>query len=351
MKSTNALSGNGMRLPFFSVIIPMYNVGGLVRDCLQSVYMQDMAEDELEVIVVNDNSNDDSAIHASEVSEGHPNTTIISHHENKRPGGARNTALRIAKGEYVVFLDADDYWRYTNTLSAIKHVIEATGADVIDNNITSHVDYTSTLSPQRYEPAVEYKRITCEDLLRRKDFQLSPWNAAYRRDAILEHEVWFGECVQYEDVDWRMRMIYWAGTIVRISFPYYCYRKNPQSILNNPSPRLMHDAIACYKRLYAFASGDISQDMKRYLCTWIVNNVTSFPMLSRIYPLRESRKAVTALAEAGLLSRGAYMSVCPGFMASRRQVISLWILKCMPCLLLLPYRMAMLGKNIIRRRR
>lgn len=44
-----------MRLPFFSVIIPMYNVGGLVRDCLQSVYMQDMAEDELEVIVVNDN--------------------------------------------------------------------------------------------------------------------------------------------------------------------------------------------------------------------------------------------------------------------------------------------------------
>lgn len=120
-----------MRLPFFSVIIPMYNVGGLVRDCLQSVYMQDMAEDELEVIVVNDNSTDDSAIHASEVSEGHPNTTIISHHENKRPGGARNTALRIAKGEYVVFLDADDYWRYTNTLSAIKHVIEATGADVI----------------------------------------------------------------------------------------------------------------------------------------------------------------------------------------------------------------------------
>ena len=167
----------------------MYNVGGLVRDCLQSVYMQDMAEDELEVIVVNDNSNDDSAIHAIEASEGHPNTTIISHHENKRPGGARNTALRIAKGEYVVFLDADDYWRYTNTLSAIKHVIEATGADVIDNNITSHVDYTSTLSPQRYEPAVEYKRITRDDLLRREDFQLSPWNAAYRRDAILEHEV------------------------------------------------------------------------------------------------------------------------------------------------------------------
>ena len=109
MKRSNALCGNGIRLPFFSVIIPMYNVGGLVRDCLQSVYMQDVAEDELEVIVVNDNSTDDSVIHASEAAKCHPNTTIINHKENKRPGGARNTALHIAKGEYVVFLDADNY--------------------------------------------------------------------------------------------------------------------------------------------------------------------------------------------------------------------------------------------------
>ena len=351
MKRSNALCGNGIRLPFFSVIIPMYNVGGLVRDCLQSVYMQDVAEDELEVIVVNDNSTDDSVIHASEAAKCHPNTTIINHKENKRPGGARNTALHIAKGEYVVFLDADDYWRYTNTLSTLKRVIEATGADVIDNNVNAYVDYDSVLSPQRYESAVDYKKITREELLGSEDFQLGPWNAAYRRDTILEHGVWFGEFVQYEDVDWRMRIVYWAGSIVRVSFPYYCYRKNPKSILNNPSPRLMHDAVACYKRLYAFALGDINQEMKRYLCTWIVNNVTSFPMLSRIYPLSESRKAVMALAESGLLSRGSYLSLCSGFMVSRRQVVSLWILKGMPYLLLLPYRMAKLGKNIICSRR
>ncbi|MGM9714211.1 MAG: glycosyltransferase family 2 protein, partial [Prevotella sp.] len=306
MESFDALPKNGAGAPFFTVIIPMYNVGSLVAECLRSVYMQDIAEEDYEIIIVDDCSTDSSRDHLADATRHHTNTIIVSHKENRRPGGARNTALRIAKGRYVLFLDADDYWQYTNTLSTFKKIIDTTDADVIDSDVNRNVHYASALSPQTYDVPVGHTAITGSELLRRHDFNLGPCYAAYRRETILRHDVWFAECVQYEDVDWRMRMIYRAGSIVRISFPFYCYRKNPKSILNSPSPKLLHDAVKCYKRLYTFASADISEDMREYLCSWILKNVTSFPMLSRIYPIHESRKAIATMKETGLLSRSSY---------------------------------------------
>lgn len=350
MENKGLLLGNGVGAPFFTVIIPMYNVGHLVTDCLQSVYMQDMSEDEYEIIVVNDCSADGSCLYAVEAAKGHENTIIVCHKENKRPGGARNTALKQARGKYVLFLDADDFWQYTDTLSIFKKVIEATGADVVDNNLNASVCYGATLSPQSYGSLLNFKSVVCDELLHKPDFNLSPWNAAYRLDTIIANDVWYAEHVQYEDVDWRMRMVYSAKSIVRVSFPFYCYRKNPQSILNHPSPSLMHDAVSCYTRLYAFASRDISKAMRFFLCSWILSNVTSFPMLARIYPIRESMIAVSAMAEAGLLSKRAYVSLCPDIKFSRSNSIVLHILRDMPRVLLLPFRIAMLVKNAVRSR-
>lgn len=349
MKSFDALPKNGTGAPFFTVIIPMYNVGSLVAECLRSVYMQDIAEEDYEIIIVDDCSTDSSRDYMADAIRHHANTIVVSHKENKRPGGARNTALRIAKGRYILFLDADDYWQYTNTLSTFKKIIDTTDADVIDSDVNCNVHYASSLSPQTYGVPVGHTAITGSELLRKNDFQLSPWNAAYRRVTILRHDVWFAECVQYEDVDWRMRMIYRAGSIVRISFPFYCYRKNPKSILNSPSPLLLHDAIKCYKRLYSFASSDINEDMREYLCSWILQNVTSFPILSRIYHVSESRKAVTALRDAGLLTLSSYTSLCPKLATSAHQKATLWLLKEMPGALLIPFHIAMRGKNALRR--
>ena len=345
------LFGDGAAAPFFTVIIPMYNVGHLVAECLQSVYMQDMAEDEYEVIVINDCSTDDSCLYAEEAANGHPNTVIVCRQENGCCGGARNTALKQAHGRYVLFLDADDFWQYTDTLSIFRKVIEATDADVIDNNLINGVCYDATLSRQTYGPAVKFLSVGCDELLDKPDFKPYPaWNAAYRLDTIIRNGVWFAEHVQYEDVDWRMRIVYAAKSIACVSFPYYCYRKNPKSILNKPSTKLMHDAVRCYTRIYDFASGDIRKTAKSYLCSWILYNVTSFPMLSRVYTLRESMIAISTMAKAGLLSKETYVSLCPDIRFSLRNKVVLYILKEMPKVLLVPYRVAMLVKDAIRSR-
>ena len=91
-----------------SIILPCYNVDRYIADCLDSIYAQDLPEDEFEVICVNDCSTDGTRKIISDCAALHPNLTLIDHTENLTAGGARNTGIKAAKGEYIWFVDPDD---------------------------------------------------------------------------------------------------------------------------------------------------------------------------------------------------------------------------------------------------
>ena len=90
--------------PLVSVIIPAYDVAVCLDRCLDSVFAQDVAE--TQVIVVNDGSTDGTA----EVATRYGDRLLYLEQENQGQGAARNAGLRVARGDYVAFLDADDYW-------------------------------------------------------------------------------------------------------------------------------------------------------------------------------------------------------------------------------------------------
>uniref|UniRef100_UPI00131DA3F1 glycosyltransferase family 2 protein n=1 Tax=Thaumasiovibrio occultus TaxID=1891184 RepID=UPI00131DA3F1 len=93
----------------FSVIIPVYNGEDFIRRCLDSIVSQSCSV-EYEVIVVDDASTDNTAVLLSKyASEFDGYVQVVTHEENKRQGGARNTGLDIARGKYILFLDADDW--------------------------------------------------------------------------------------------------------------------------------------------------------------------------------------------------------------------------------------------------
>ena len=102
-----------MRIKFFgvkealvSVIVPVYNVGAYLQQCLQSIASQSYAH--LEVIVVDDGSTDDSGKIADEWAS-RDNRFRVVHQPNAGPSAARNTALDLATGSYIVFMDSDDF--------------------------------------------------------------------------------------------------------------------------------------------------------------------------------------------------------------------------------------------------
>ena len=92
-----------------SFILPFYGVERYIGKCLESIYQQDIPEDQYEVICINDCSPDDSEKVVLQYAEKHANLQLIKHDVNKKLGAARNTGLKAARGKYVWFIDTDDY--------------------------------------------------------------------------------------------------------------------------------------------------------------------------------------------------------------------------------------------------
>ena len=91
-----------------SFVLPCYNVERYIADCLNSIYSQDFPEEDFEVICVNDCSTDGTREVIVHYAEQHSNLNLIDHKENMTAGGARNTGIKVAQGEYIWFVDPDD---------------------------------------------------------------------------------------------------------------------------------------------------------------------------------------------------------------------------------------------------
>ena len=108
-----------------SFILPCYNVDRYIRESLESIYSQGVQENDFEVICVNDCSTDNTKVVIEEFGRGHRNLILINHFQNKTAGGARNTGIDVAKGEYIWFVDPDDMIRPHSAYSLYLKAKEA----------------------------------------------------------------------------------------------------------------------------------------------------------------------------------------------------------------------------------
>ena len=140
-----------------SVIIPVYNTAGYVREALRSVRAQSIEPDAVEIIAVDDGSTDGSGEILAEFAAEDPRMTVITQENSGTPGGARNPAIESARGEYVFFLDADDLLT-PDALRGLVETAEAEGSDVVLGKIGS--------LDGRHAPASMFKRTVLDaDLL------------------------------------------------------------------------------------------------------------------------------------------------------------------------------------------
>ena len=109
-----------------SVIIPMYNAEKYVEKCLKSIINQTYRD--LQIIIVNDGSKDNSQAICEEIAKTDKRMILINT-ENKGAGSARNTGIENAQGEYISFIDSDDYV-CPDYYERLLHMIENTGADI-----------------------------------------------------------------------------------------------------------------------------------------------------------------------------------------------------------------------------
>ena len=127
----------------FSIIIPAFNAAQYLHECLASVSAQSFKD--YEVIIVDDGSTDDTARIAETYAKEVRNATVIRQ-ENKGPLLARRTALKSARGTYIVFLDSDDCL-HSDALQRIGNTIEETNADIVSFRYSRHRDFLHSDTP------------------------------------------------------------------------------------------------------------------------------------------------------------------------------------------------------------
>lgn len=177
---------------FVSFIVPVYNVEKYITKCVDSVINQQHRK--LEIILVDDGSKDKSGAIIDEL-EKKDNRIRVIHQMNKGVSSARNIGLENAKGEYILFVDADDYIEPDYTTYFIKLVVD--NSCEIGMNLNCY-----DIMNQSQICIDEMKRITVEEAINNiylEKINVAVWNKIYKRSFLYEHrlrfntEFWFGE--------------------------------------------------------------------------------------------------------------------------------------------------------------
>ena len=217
-------------MKIFSIIIPVYNGQNVIGRALDSIYSQGMTDDSFEVICVDDCS---PTMEAFEVINDytyagiHPaNLKILRHETNKRQGGARNTGLNHAEGEWILYLDQDDSFVENSLQKLLKEFHESIDVGMlVFDSLTIDIRFHSSASSEAYHDDSIYNSevIETSEYLKNYPVPWSPWHYAYRRSLLLEHNIKFVECVRWEDLDYVMKSLLSVDYIKRIPLTVYKY--------------------------------------------------------------------------------------------------------------------------------
>ena len=195
-----------------SFIIPAYNASSTIVRALDSIYNLPMKEEEFEVIVIDDCSTDDTLAILQNYASKQPNLHVLHQEQNHRQGAARNRGLREAKGQYVMFVDADDMVE-EGVPQAVRQ-IETLQVDVLFCNYLWMYSQTD----------IERRKMSLQDgyVTSGRDFcelyfdtitNSCPISYIWRKDYLLEKGVFFLEDRRMEDFDWIERNVYQAKRI------------------------------------------------------------------------------------------------------------------------------------------
>lgn len=231
----NARTEGGEHNMLLSIVIPVYNIEGYIKECIDSVLCQTFSD--YEVILIDDGSTDGSGKICDEYAQGYECIQVV-HQENQGPGKARNQGIGISKGDYIVFLDGDDYLYGKDSFENLANFIrEKKGSpDIIAyHGISVFTDGNKKIYNKSYmndfRKDDEGEGYTGEEFLeshlkRNSIFFWFPWFYAYARGLFAGGELQFPEGHKYEDLYLTWRILLKAKRIDVMPDIVYAYRRN-----------------------------------------------------------------------------------------------------------------------------
>ena len=232
-----------------SFVIPVYNVMPYLERCVQSLVCQTYKD--FEIILVDDGSPDDSGKLCEELATRDKRIRVI-HQENKGLSGARNTGIDNATGEYIIFVDSDDYWLLDDGLQTLvdncdpqTDMVAFKGVDFWkDDRMTYTVDYN--LEAISHIPDAQ---ALFSYFVRTQQLHLTAWLFMVRRQLLLDHQIYFPLRLIGEDFYWHLELWQHLRTVkmLNLNLYAYCHRQGSMTTRKNLlAPYLDYDKVFTY---------------------------------------------------------------------------------------------------------
>ena len=216
-----------------SVIVPVHNIEDYLPKCLETLSHQ--TYEKLEIILVDDGSTDRSGLICDDFAARDPRAKVIHHKENKRQWAARNSGQAAATGEFIMFVDGDDYL-HLDTLRTLHEAITQDGG--YDVSIVNYVRTYSETEDIVTERPIESASLTRDVLMEEFFFRwCAIWNKLFRRDVI--KNTWAHDYERSQDVDFTFRAILNIRRAIWIKNTYYYYRQREGSTVHKPGAQLL----------------------------------------------------------------------------------------------------------------
>ncbi len=238
-----------------SIIVPVYNVQDYLEQCMDSIMQQSYRN--YEVILIDDGSTDDSG-YICDTYQKQDRVNVI-HKANGGLSDARNTGLDIANGDYILFLDSDDYWNDPNFLKYIYVELKKNRPDILIYGYSKLYE-TKMLQQkllQRY-----YSNIG--ETIENDQYNICAWDKVVKKDLIDEYKIRFTRGVCSEDMEWCAMLFKYATTCSTLSITNYVYRQRIGSITKTISRKNIDDVMLNYQKCLKLQQGMNIEKEKEY---------------------------------------------------------------------------------------
>ncbi len=208
----------------FSIIVPVYNVEKYLPQCVESILAQTF--NDFELVLVDDGSPDSCPKLCDDYQAKDKRIKVI-HKENGGLSDARNAGIKVAVGDYLLFVDSDDYWNSTEVLSSIYKVLSNSHYDVLQFGMQKYYSNSGVL-----EPAAEqfdfYEKPQTKDYLNKavaeKRLAISACSTVVLREFLLQNNLFFVKGIKSEDIEWGIRLFSQKPKVFFMKDVFYVYR-------------------------------------------------------------------------------------------------------------------------------
>ncbi|GEM_PF-841607 len=254
-----------MTPPRVSVVMPAYNAGRYIREAIESILAQDFTD--LELIVVDDGSSDDTASIVRAAGDIDPRVRLIRQPNSGKPAIARNRGIRESRGDVICFLDADDVWKPGKLTTCLGILTRSPDLDLVfhdveymseDGTFTSRHNLSSLDFDKQvlcFSEALDEVTFLCNEkvlffFMCTKVTTIFPSAAVIQRARLFQEATFFAEdVVAGEDADLWFRIVR-TGGVAYVNRALSGYRIHPSSVTHQDGGQLI-DAVQVHERNYA----------------------------------------------------------------------------------------------------